>query len=1143
VGTGIRSTGHAVPCASDDASMIRTAAWLEELGLGQYAKAFAEQAIDFEIVPALSDADLEKLGIPLGHRKRILKAIAALAGATAAATDHAPIAARRSFPERRQLTVLFCDVVDSTALASDLDPEDLSDVIHGFQDTCAKVIKQASGYVAKYMGDGILAYFGYPNAHEDGAERAVRASLHLVARVGQLVLPSGGRLRVRVGIATGTVIVGETIGEGPSQEQAAVGETPNLAARLQDIASPNTVVITTSTRRLLGEVFGLEELGVHNLRGISEPVPVWRVTGERAVLSRFDAIRSKKLTQFVGRQEELRQLMTAWERAKKGDGQVVLLCGEAGIGKSRIADMLRDYIAGDRHIAVRYQCSPYHTNSPFYPVISHIEYAAQLEREDPPGVKLDKLEELLTRSDPEGRKDIGLYAALLSVPTGGRYPELDLIPQRQKELTIDALIRQLRHLASLQPVLFICEDVHWIDPTTLELFTRAVAAIKTAPTLFVITFRPEFFPPWLDQTHVTMLRLNRLNRNHVAAMILQMTGGKELPPTVYDQILNKTDGIPLFVEELTKAVLESGHLQDTGNRYVISDSRAVPAIPTTLRDSLMARLDRLAPIKEIPQIGAALGREFSYRLLAAVAPVSEAVLRNALEQLIRAELIFARGEPPDSVYTFKHALVQEAAYESLLRRRRQQLHSRIAEVLKEQFADTVETQPELMAHHLAQAGMTEPAIDYLQKAGQRAIQRSANAEAIEHLEGALELLQSLSGSPERRRVACGLQVMLGEAMIAGRGYAAPETKQALLAAKALMDQSIEPSQKFAVLYGIWAWYYVAGEVAMQREAAAEFVAEAQRSGEKAPLCLALRTLGTTYVTMGEFAAGREHLERARALYDPDDHARFRYQYGQDIGATALCYLSWALWHLGYVDQASDVAVEAMKHAEALSHPLTLAYTTCHARGMMDVFRRHGEETRSYARSIVAICTELGFPFWGAGARILDGWALTCGGEVERGIEILRGGLVAWRKTGARLWLSMFHALEAEGLAKAGYVEAALQVIEQALTISDETGERWALAELLRVKAGLFLATGRSSAEVESLLMRSKDVARAQQARSWELRTTCDLARVWQGQDRCEEAFNALREIYNQFSEGFETADLQAASALLKSLAPSGSRVR
>jgi predicted ATPase/class 3 adenylate cyclase len=1110
--------------------------WLEGLGLGKYARVFAEQAIDIDVIPDLDDADLEKLGIPLGDRKRMLKAVAALAGVSRP-TPAVALSPPLSNAERRQLTVLFCDLVGSTPLAAKLDPEDLNGVIRKFQDACAGVITRAGGYVAKYMGDGVLAYFGYPQAHEDEAERAVRAGLDVVARVGQLVLPSGEPLQVRVGIATGTVIVGETIGEGVSREQAVVGETPNLAARLQEIAAPDTVAITTSTLRLLGGIFAIQDLGLQALKGIAEPAPIFRVTGERAVVSRFDAFRSKKLTQFVGRQKELRQLLALWERAKQQSGQVALVCGEAGIGKSRITRTLRDHIAADPHITVTWQCSPYHGNSPFYPVIRQIEFAARFDVEDTPEIKLRKLEALLARNGPEGLKDVSLYASLLSLPTRDQYPDLQLTPQRRKELTIEALIRQFFHLSAAKPVLFILEDIHWIDPTTLELFSRAIPVTKDAPALFVLTFRPDFFPPWLNEPNVTMLRCGRLERSHVAAMILHMTGGKELPAEVYTQILDRTDGVPLFVEELTKAVLESGHLHDVGDRYVIGDSRAVPVIPATLHDSLMARLDRLMSIKEIPQIGAALGREFSYRLLAAVAPIEEPALRAALNQLVDAELIFARGEPPDSIYTFKHALVQQAAYDSLLRSKRQQLHARIAEILERQFADIVETQPELIAHHLAQAGLNESAIAYLKQAGQRSIERSANSEAIGHLEAALELLKALPQSAERTRLAIELEVMLGQAMIAGRGYAAPETREVLLRAKGLIEISTDPKQKFAVLYGVWACYYVGGEVAEQQKAAAEFLAEAERHADSAALCLAHRTLGTTYVTMGEFAAGRTHLERARALFDPDDHGRYRFQFGQDIGATALSYLCWALWHLGEVDQAARVAADAMTRAEAVSHPHTLAYTVCHARGLMDVFRGRAEDTRSYARSVAALCREHGFPFWEAGARILEGWAITCSGDVATGIEVLRDGLAAWRKTGARLWLPMFHALEAVGLAQARRVDTALQAIEQALAIADETGERWAVAEILRIKATLLAKIGRSVDEVEALLMKSKDIAQAQQARSWELRTTCDLARLWERQGRNEQAFDALSAIHAQFTEGFDTPELKDAAALLKDLAP------
>jgi predicted ATPase len=550
----------------------------------------------------------------------------------------------------------------------------------------------------------------------------------------------------------------------------------------------------------------------------------------------------------------------------------------------------------------------------------------------------------------------------------------------------------------------------------------------------------------------------------------------------------------------------------------------------------MARLDRLSPIKEVAQIGAAIGREFTYRLLAAIAPISSIALQSALEQLTLAGLIFSRGEPPDSTYTFKHALLQDAAYASLLRARRQELHRHIADALEDQFAELSEAEPQLMAHHLAQAGLTEKATNYLQKAGQRANESSANAEAIGHLKLALELLKSLPESVERKRKALELHVMLAQAMIAGRGYAASETREVLLQAKALADDDTEASQKFAILYGIWASYYVAGEVAMQQTAAVEFLAEAERQEETAAVCLSNRTLGTTYVQKGEFGAGRQHLERAQQLYDPLCHSQSRYLYGQDIGATALSYLCWALWHLGYVDQAATVAVEATKRAEALSHPFTLVYTICHARGMMDIFRRCPTDVESYAKTVISICTEHDFPFWAAGGRILEGWAMTCRGKANEGIEKLDEGLAAWRKTGARLWLPTFLALKAEAHAGAGGSDAALKIIDEALAISDETGERWAVAEVLRIKAGLLQVHGPAAAdEIETLLRQSLETGRRQQALSWQLRTACDLVRLWRDQGRGGDALTLLQSIYDQFTEGFGTADLIHAKALLEGL--------
>ncbi|MGA8411936.1 MAG: AAA family ATPase, partial [Xanthobacteraceae bacterium] len=572
------------------------ATWLDGLGLAQYATVFAENAIDLDILPDVTEADLEKLGVALGHRKRILRAITALTSGKSAQTASGPLPHPEA--ERRQMTVLFCDLVGSTALAVKLDPEDLRDVTRRFQGSCAAAITQMGGYVARFMGDGLLAYFGYPQAHEDDAERAVRAGLDLVAKVGQLLLPTGDMLQVRVGIATGLVIVGDTVGDEAAREQVVVGETPNLAFHLQSVAAPNTTVVAAGTKRLLGDVFVCEQLGPFDLKGLSEPVAAWRVLGERVGESRFAAIRSKKLTRFVGRQNELRQLYGLWKRAKGGKGQVVLLCGEAGIGKSRISETLLDRIANDAHVTIRLQCSPYHTNSPFFPVITQHEHAAHFQQLDAPEVKFDKLEALLSQIGPEILADAPLYAALLSIPTYGRYPALELTSRRQKDLTIEALIRQVLTLARTKPVLFVIEDAHWIDPSTLEGANRLIEAAKTAPVLLLVTYRPEFIPPWLDQKHVTLIQLNRLERDKASAMVRDVSGGKELPAEVLEQIISKTDGVPLFVEELTKMVLESGLLRDAGDIYISVGPLPRLSIPSTLHDSLMARLDRLNAVKE-----------------------------------------------------------------------------------------------------------------------------------------------------------------------------------------------------------------------------------------------------------------------------------------------------------------------------------------------------------------------------------------------------------------------------------------------------------------------------------------------------------------------------------------------------------------
>jgi DNA-binding response OmpR family regulator/class 3 adenylate cyclase/predicted ATPase len=1031
--------------------------------------------------------------------------------------------------ERRQLTVLSGELIGSKLATVDIDPEDFMRVVDSFQDACAAVIANMDGSIVGSTGNEILAYFGYPRAHEDDAERAVHAGLDLVANAGELLWPSGDPLQVRIGIATGLMVVAD---------QGVAGEPSAAAPRLRNIAAPNSILVASSTRRLLGRGFVCDDPGPHELAGVSQRLGACLVTGRRAVENRFSSMRGPRLTQFVGRQHELQQLLASWERAKADQGQVVLLCGEAGIGKSRICEVFLERIAAEPHVKIRYQCALHHANSPFYPIIDQLEHAADFRPGDAPTVKLEKLGAALSEIGAATVADIRSFAALLSISTSELMAP-GPTPQRQKDLTIAALIRHVLGRARKLPVVIELADAHWADSSTLELFSQIIASIGTAQVFVLMSFRPEFFPQWLDEPHVTMLRLDRLGREQTEAIIFDVAGHKVLPPEMYAQIIRKTDGVPLFIEELTKSVLESGLLQNADDPLIVVGPQRSLAIPTTLLGSLTARLDRLGPVKEIAQIGAAIGREFPYRLLAAVAPISEPLLRAALAQLVAPELIFARGDPPDSTYFFKHALVQDAAYGTLVRRKRQQLHGRIADALEEGFPETVETQPELLAHHLIQAGLTERAIDYLRKAGQRSIERSANNEAVRHLTQALELLQTRPAGPTRTSAALGLEVMLSQAMIAGYGYAAHETAEVLLRAKAHIDDLTDPSQKLSILYGIWACHYVGGEVASQTGAAAEFLTEAEYHNDTVALCVAHRIVGTTYLTKGDFAAALPHLEQARALYNPQHRAPLQYQYGQDVAAATLCYLSWALWHLGAVDQALQVAADALKRAEELPHPHTQAFTVCHARGMIDIFRRRSDDMRSYAGSVISLCNEHGLSHWMACGRILEGWAAVNEGEVDHGIELIRAGISAWRKAGARLWLPLFLALEAEGCAKAGHTDAALEAIEQAMAISEETGERWYLAEILRIKAGLLSATGCPANHVEMLLAESLATARSQAARYWELRAACDLASLWQSKGRVKEAFGLLQPICAQFPDDVTTTDLLRARLILNNVKPSG----
>ncbi|HUU74370.1 MAG TPA: adenylate/guanylate cyclase domain-containing protein, partial [Burkholderiales bacterium] len=695
--------------------------WLETNGLGKYAELFAENEIDFDLLPRLSKSDLDELGLPVGAKRRLVDAIATLA--TPSPQPVPGEAVEPGHAERRHLTVMFCDLVGSTELSQKLDPETLRELMRSYQQCCGAVIEKYDGHVAQYLGDGLMTYFGWPRAHEDDAERAIRAALEIVEAVKQVPAPEP--LRVRIGIATGPVVVGETGAGDASVPKLAVGETPNVAARIQGLAGADQVMIGADTRRLVGGTFDLDDAGEHTLKGIVEPVQAWRVIALGSAEGRFDAAHGEELTPLVGRELELGLLMERWALAQDGEGQVVLLSGEPGIGKSRILSALRERLEGEGAMPMRFQCSPYYVNSAFWPSIDNFERVLKYARDEAPESKLDKLESLIVDHYQRPLADVRFIAAILSIPCDERYGELAMTPQKFKDETLRALVDLTEAAAKKQPSVLLFEDLHWADPTTLELLDLAIDRVKNMPLLVVLTHRPEFQNRWADHGHVIGLNLSKLTRAQSAAMTSTVTGGKALPPDLLEQIISKTDGVPLFVEELTKSILESGELklEDTGDRYEYAGTSHSVTIPATLRDSLMARLDRFTPVKEIAQIGAAIGREFSYELISAVAPLQKTPLDDALTQLTDSGLAFRRGTPPDATYTFKHALVQDAAYDSLLKSRRQELHRKIAKVIEEHFPQTKDTEPEVLAHHLTAAALTEAAIPLWQRAGELALKR------------------------------------------------------------------------------------------------------------------------------------------------------------------------------------------------------------------------------------------------------------------------------------------------------------------------------------------------------------------------------------------------------------------------------------
>jgi class 3 adenylate cyclase/predicted ATPase len=1039
--------------------------------------------------------------------------------------------------ERRQLTVIFCDLVESTALAARLDPEDYREIVRAYQQTCAAVIQRFDGTIAQYLGDGLLVYFGHPQAHEDDAQRAVRAGLGIVDSIGllhaRLERDKGIRLAVRVGIHTGLVVVGE-IGAGARQEQLALGDTPNIAARLQGLAAPDTVAISPATYGLVRGFFTCQMLGTQTLKGVLQPMTVYRVLQESGAQSRLEVAAMRGLTPLVGREQEVGLLLERWAQAKDGMGQVVLLSGEAGIGKSRLAQVLKERVGSEGATRIEFRCSPYYTNSALYPVIEHVERLLQFRRDDSPEAKLDKLERVLRAYRLPLPEVMPLLAALLSLPHPTRYAPLSLSPQRQRQKTQETLVTWLLEEAERQPVLAVWEDLHWADPSSLEFLGLLIDKAPTARLLTLLTYRLEFRPPWAPRSHMTQLILTRFTRPQVEAMVERITRGKVLPPEALQQIVAKTDGVPLFVEEMSKAVLESGVLKGADDHYELTGPLPALAIPATLHDSLMARLDRLVTAKGIAQLGATIGRHFPYELLRAVAHLDDTTLQRGLGRLVEAELLYQRGVAPQATYMFKHTLIQEAAYQSLLKSTRQHYHRQIAQVVEERFSEIVETQPELLAHHYTEAGLNAQAVGYWQRAGERAVRGSANLKTISHLTKGLEVLRTLPDTPERIQHELVLQITLGPALIATKGYAAPEVEHAYARARELCQQVGEIPQLFLVLRGLQVFYFLRAELQTARELGEQLLSLVQRQNDPALLVGAHLALGQTLLYLGELALARTHLEQGSALYNPQQH-RFSAWPGGNPGVQCGLYGGWILWFLGYPDQALRRSCDALTLAQELSHPYSLALALTLA-AIFHQFMREGLAAHERAETAIALATEQGSEFCLALGTILQGWALTMQGQEAEGIAQMCQGLGAWRAIGTEAAVPLFLALLAGAYGKEGRPAEAQHLLAEALALVHKTGERWVEAELYRLKGELLLAcSAEKHIEAEACFHRALDIARRQQAKSLELRAAMSLSQLWQRQGKRNAARQLLSETYGWFTEGFDTADLQEARALLAAL--------
>ena len=1112
--------------------MQQMADWLEKLGMSEYAKPFAENRIDFSVLPDLTDQDLEKLGVLLGDRRKMLRAIAKLdntpaapprAVASAPSLTVSPLPEGAGAGERRYLTVMFCDLVDSTGIAARLDAEEWRDLVGGYLDAATAAVTEMGGHVSKKLGDGLLALFGYPVAQENDSERAARAALSIQHALAELNRKNAGAgkpaLAARIGLETGPAVV-DAAGE-------IYGDVANIAARVQALAEPGAVLVTARVQRQIAGLFVAEERGTHTLKGVLEPTVLFRLVrasggGRRSA--------QRNLTPLVGRDDEMAMLLRRWERARQGEGQLVLIVGEPGLGKSRLIEEFHARLREVPHTWVEWSCSQLLQNTPLHPIAEWGR--ARFGGADIPAERrLAELESSLAQVKLDPAENASLLAPLLDIPLpSDRAPSM--APEELRRRQLAALTAWVMAGARTQSVVLALEDLHWADPTTLDVLRGIAERGALAPLLVVATTRPEFRPPWGMRSHHSTISLAPLDRLQVGEMVAELSALHALPKEVVEDVAARTGGVPLFVEEVTRLLLERG------------EQGGVQTIPPTLQQSLTARLDRLGSAREVAQIGSVVGRGFSYNLLHALAGMADAPLQAALEKLAEADILLVQGLPPESDYRFKHALIQDAAYENLLKSRRQVLHRRVAEILRDRFAATAAAEPEALAHHFTQAGLTDEAIEWWGKAGDQALRRSAFQEAIAHLGKAIEMADKADNSPTPRAAPeaaadnqrLKLQTSYGQAVMLSRGFAAEETKAAFSRARELAADIGNADERFDTYYGLFVSSLLRGELSTAWQTAEAFRREADNEARMMEASVAHRNLGMACLYQGDFVAAQANFMQALTLYDPVRDREAKFRFGTDCGAGATAYLALTKWHLGEMERARELIEELVTRAVASAHAPTLALIHSQ-KGMFEMHRGDAEGTLRPSEALAQLSHEHRMGLYMAWGSLYPTWARARLGQGGIGSTEVREALAAYAGQGNRLYVPFYQGLLAEIEGEEQNADGALARIDEALALAGATGEHWTDAFLHRIRGEILLKRDpANTAPAEEAFLAAIAIAQQQKARSFELRAALSLAKLYQSTGRAGDAHAVLAPALASFSPTPEFPEIAEAQMLLAALA-------